>query len=91
MSKQLTNKEKRFNKLKTDFLTNNLTKDQLYRLPTDKKIEYLKRNISTKFKIPSISIKCESCAFTILYQDSGYISDEEFLNNSEISKKFKHT
>lgn len=85
-----TKKDKLFTKYKIKFENNQLSKDELCRLSHEKKAEYLTKNIALKFKIPPIKISCEPCAFSVLYNDSGYITDEDLLSNPEISKKFKH-
>lgn len=80
--KQLTNSEKVFknsNKLRLGFASGTLSKDQLWRIPNDKQVEYVQRELDKKYK-KHVTFGCFTCSVNALY-DSGYVTDEE-LNNS---------
>jgi len=84
----LTKKQKYLEKKRNKFNSGILSIDELYRIPIEKRIEYIKRELKKKFG-GNINFKCPHCASITLYENDGYITDEDLLNHKKIQKSFK--
>ena len=85
-----TKKEKKFEKLKTKYNMLLLTYEEYSKIPKEKRMEYLHKKICKKYNIKDINFTCEYCGIDVAFNDSGYITDEELLNNEQIRLYFKH-
>jgi hypothetical protein len=77
-----TRKEKVFQnsgKLQRQFKDGTLNLANLNRLPEDKKHEYLQRELRKKYNSPELVYSCTRCACTALFDDNGYITDDELI------------
>lgn len=84
-----TKKEENLKKL-TDKINNCTLSEQEYNsIPLDDKMKYLNKMITKKYKCDT-KTNCECCGYTVVFKESGYISDEDLLSNESISKCFKH-
>ncbi len=84
-----TKKEKNLSKLVNKFNNCTLTEQEYRSIPPEERMIYLDKMIMKKYKCDS-NISCEVCGHTVVFKESGYISDEELLSNENISKHFKH-
>lgn len=80
-----TKNEKRFDKLKKKFDSGMMTREELSHIPTNKKEEYIARELEIKYK-KKINYTCLYCAETCLFEDSGYVTDEELLEQLHMFK-----
>ena len=81
-----TKKEKKFKKVKKQFNEGTLSKENLGRIPKDKQMEYLRREIGKKHGTKEIDFGCLTCGYTVLYTDKGYITDEDLLADEKVAK-----
>lgn len=87
--KTKTKKEKNFEKLKSKYNNLSLTYEEYSKCPKEKRIEYLQKILYKKYN-KNIHFYCECCAITVAFNDNGYITDDELLNNEQIMLCFKH-
>ena len=59
----------------TKYNNGKLSREQLKRLPNDKKKEYIYKELVKKFG-NNVKYTCEHCATSLLYND-GYVSDDQ--------------
>lgn len=83
-----TKREQKFKKVKGSFDNCTLSKDDYHKIPGEKRSEYLDKMILKKYNT-KVNFKCESCGIAVAFNDSGYITDEDLLNDETISKHFK--
>ncbi len=88
--KMETRKEKKFKKVKKQFDEGTLSKENLRTIPQDKQTEYLQREIAKKYNTKEIEFGCPTCAYTVLYTDKGYITDEDLLADEKVAKYHRH-
>ncbi|KKL15104.1 hypothetical protein LCGC14_2508950 [marine sediment metagenome] len=84
---KLTRREKYFEEHKNVFLAGNVSRENLSKYPIEKRMEYLNRELKKKYNTTQISTSCERCGTIALYEDNGYITDEEIL---EYASNFEH-
>ena len=71
-----TKKEKNFNKLKDKFEKGTLTLAEYQKIPLEKKMEYLTKEVKRRYK-QDIKVTCERCGSTLIFNTGGYISDDD--------------
>lgn len=85
---KVTKREKKFKgKIKQRWENGTLSKEQLSNIPFDKADEYLTRELKNKYKLQKVSFSCRHCALIALYQDNGYITDEELIADTGLKHK----
>lgn len=84
----MTKREKKFKKLKQRWENGTLSKDQLGNIPFDKQHEYLTRELKKKYNLNrSVSYGCTHCSMIALYENNGYITDEELIADTGLKHK----
>lgn len=66
-----------------------ITATEFTKLSPEKQIEYLKLALQKKFS-EDIKFSCKACAEKALFDESGYITDEDLLKDPKCAKFFKH-
>ena len=85
-----TKKEKRFQKIKDEFDKGELTREKLLTLSGGRQLEYLRKEIAKKYETNDIDFSCTHCGITVLYTDSGYITDDELLADPKVAAHHEH-
>lgn len=83
-----TKKEMYYEKNKKAFNETGLSKQNLFKYPIEKQKEYLEREIAKKYNKDKININCMECGYSVYFNDTGYITDEELLEHTK--PYFKH-
>ncbi len=86
----MTKKDKKFKKVEKKFNAGTLSEEDLGRIPVDKQMEYLRREIAKKYGTKEIDFGCPSCGYTVLYTDKGYITDDDLLADEKVAKHHGH-
>lgn len=77
-------KQEKFNK---DFEEGNLILKEFKRLPNDKKDEYIKRELKKKYNLDKVTFECMECAKVALFEDDGYITDDDLIQATNLRRK----
>lgn len=85
-----TKKEKKFDKVKNEYSNLSLSREDFLKIPQEKRNIYLYKKICKKYDIKHITFECEICATSVAFDDAGYITDEELLDNEHVKLDFKH-
>lgn len=82
--------EKMWKKLQKPYQDGKLNRKQLSKLSWEKQEAYYISNLHKKFpkSKPLQRIKCSHCAAVVLFNDHGYLSDEDILNITD--DRFQH-
>jgi len=60
---------------------------QFRSLPNDKKQDYLTKELKKKYKLTAINFTCYECAITALFEEDGYITDDDLINATGLRRK----
>jgi len=74
-----TRADKSLKRLRKEFEDGTLTRQQLYLIPYEKKVEYLNRELAKKYNTKDIKFSCLTCAIVALYGPRRSITDEDLL------------
>ena len=85
-----TKREKKIDKVKVGYNNLTLSRRDFNGIPQENRAIYLSKIICKKYNIEDISFKCEICATAVAFDDSGYITDDDLLDNKCVRLKFKH-
>jgi hypothetical protein len=72
-----TKAEKRYKRLKNEFEKGTLTRKQVYGMPHEKMVEYLKRKLREKYHKDDVNFDCVTCAVNAAFDNERAVTDDE--------------
>ena len=82
----MSKKNQWFLKNKKDFDAGKIKKENITKLPPEESRNYLILQLNKKYG-RNVTFTCTSCAITALYEDNGYVTDEEIIRETGLRHK----